>query len=152
MSAMLKQKLIDIANGFTKYGLWKGGSNLSELDDVTLTNLQTNDVLTYNGSEWVNDNIRITDLLMQGDYAVDNDVDILNLSIYKTLTFIVVWDNAQFLNCITIPIEAYNSFYGGLLRLDVVGGNYIEIRPVSNTKIHLKCSSTYLKLRVFGTK
>ena len=58
MSAMLKQKLIDIANGFTKYGLWKGGesSNLSELDDVNLTNLQSNDVLTYNGSIWVNDN------------------------------------------------------------------------------------------------
>ena len=56
MSAMLKQKLIDIANGFTKYGLWKGGSEtLSELNDVTLTNLQKNDVLTYNGSEWVND-------------------------------------------------------------------------------------------------
>ena len=57
MSAILKQKLIDIANGFTKYGLWKGGgsSNLSELDDVNLTNLQTNDVLTYNGSVWVND-------------------------------------------------------------------------------------------------
>ncbi len=57
MSAILKQKLIDIANGFTKYGLWKGGgsSNLSELDDVTLTNLQSNDVLTYNGSVWVND-------------------------------------------------------------------------------------------------
>ena len=56
MSAMLKQKLIDIANGFTKYGLWKGGSSkLSELDDVALTNLQSNDVLTYNGSVWVND-------------------------------------------------------------------------------------------------
>ena len=56
MSAMLKQKLIDIANGFTKYGLWKGGSSkLSELDDVTLTNLQSNDVLTYNGSVWAND-------------------------------------------------------------------------------------------------
>ena len=57
MSAMLKQKLIDIANGFTKYGLWKGGGSetLSELNDVTLTNLQKNDVLTYNGSEWVND-------------------------------------------------------------------------------------------------
>ena len=56
MSAILKQKLIDIANGFTKYGLWKGGSSkLSELDDVTLTNLQSNDVLTYNGSVWVND-------------------------------------------------------------------------------------------------
>ena len=57
MSAILKQKLIDIANGFTKYGLWKGGgsSALSEMKDVTLSNLQSNDVLTYNGSFWVND-------------------------------------------------------------------------------------------------
>lgn len=60
MSAILKQKLIDIANGFTKYGLWKGGgsggsSTLSELTDVTLSNLQANDVLKYNGSVWVND-------------------------------------------------------------------------------------------------
>ena len=57
MSAILKQKLIDIANGFTKYGLWKGGgsSALSEMTDVTFSNLQTNDVLTYNGSVWVND-------------------------------------------------------------------------------------------------
>ena len=59
MSAILKQKLIDIANGFTKYNLWKGGgssgsSNLSELTDVTLTDLQANDVLKYNGSVWVN--------------------------------------------------------------------------------------------------
>ena len=60
MSAILKQKLIDIANGFTKYGLWKGGgsggsSALSELTDVTLTDLQANDVLKYNGNVWVND-------------------------------------------------------------------------------------------------
>lgn len=60
MSAMLKQKLIDIANGFTKYGLWKGGgsggsSTLSEMTDVTLSNLQANDILKYNGSVWVND-------------------------------------------------------------------------------------------------
>ena len=60
MSAILKQKLIDIANGFTKYGLWKGGgsggsSALSEMTDVKFTNLQANDVLKYNGSEWVND-------------------------------------------------------------------------------------------------
>ena len=59
MSAILKQKLIDIANGFTKYGLWKGGgsggsSALSEMTDVTFTNLQANDVLKYNGSFWVN--------------------------------------------------------------------------------------------------
>ena len=57
MSAILKQKLIDIANGFTKYGLWKGGGSgaLSEMTDVTLTNLQANDILKYNGSVWVND-------------------------------------------------------------------------------------------------
>ena len=56
MSAILKQKLIDIANGFTKYGLWKSGSSsLSEMNDVTFNNLQANDVLIYNGSEWIND-------------------------------------------------------------------------------------------------
>lgn len=60
MSAILKQKLIDIANGFTKYGLWKGGgsggsSALSEMTDVSFTNLQANDILKYNGSVWVND-------------------------------------------------------------------------------------------------
>ena len=60
MSAILKQKLIDIANGFTKYGLWKGGgsggsSALSEMTDVTFTDLQANDILKYNGSVWVND-------------------------------------------------------------------------------------------------
>ena len=37
MSAILKQKLIDIANGFTKYGLWKGGgSGGSALDCETV--------------------------------------------------------------------------------------------------------------------
>ena len=60
MSAILKQKLIDIANGFTKYGLWKGGgsggsSALSEMTDVTFTDLQANDILKYNGSVWIND-------------------------------------------------------------------------------------------------
>ena len=59
MSAILKQKLIDIANGFTKYGLWKGGgsggsSALSDMTDVKLSDLQENDVLKYNGSVWVN--------------------------------------------------------------------------------------------------
>ena len=59
MSAILKQKLIDIANGFTKYGLWKGGgsggsSALSEMTDVVFTDLQENDILKYNGSVWIN--------------------------------------------------------------------------------------------------
>ena len=59
MSAILKQKLIDIANGFTKYGLWKGGgsggsSALSDMTDVSFSNLKENNILKYNGSIWIN--------------------------------------------------------------------------------------------------
>lgn len=59
MSAILKQKLIDIANGFTKYGLWEGGGSggsdaLADMTDVTFNNLKENDVLKYNGSVWLN--------------------------------------------------------------------------------------------------
>lgn len=59
MSAILKQKLIDIANGFTKYGLWKGGgsggsSSLADMTDVSFSNLKENDLLKYNGSVWIN--------------------------------------------------------------------------------------------------
>ena len=75
MSAILKQKLIDIANGFTKYGLWKGGINLSELDDVTLTNLQSNDVLTYNGSVWVNDDTLNSNLSKKMNSYNMNSID-----------------------------------------------------------------------------
>ena len=79
MSAMLKQKLIDIANGFTKYGLWKGGSEtLSDLNDVTLTNLQKNDVLTYNGSEWVNDDNLQTQINTLNSNLVNIDAELLN--------------------------------------------------------------------------
>ena len=35
MSAILKQKLIDIANGFTKYGLWKGGNSVEWAQIIT---------------------------------------------------------------------------------------------------------------------
>ena len=59
MSAILKQKLIDIANGFTKYNLWKGGgsggsSTLADMTDVSFSNLKENNILKYNGSVWVN--------------------------------------------------------------------------------------------------
>ena len=55
----LKQVAINMADAFTRFGLWKGGgsggsSALSEMTDVTFTNLQVNDVLKYNGSVWVN--------------------------------------------------------------------------------------------------
>ena len=57
----LKQVAINMADAFTRFGLWKGSgsggsSALSEMTDVTFTNLQSNDILKYNGSVWVNDN------------------------------------------------------------------------------------------------
>ena len=80
MSSILKQKLIDIANGFTKYGLWKGGgsSSLSEMSDVTLTNLKANDVLKYNGSVWVNDD------------NLQKQIDTLNSNLLKKLSAEVI--------------------------------------------------------------
>ena len=55
----LKQVATNMADAFTRFGLWKGGgrvgsSALSEMTDVTFTNLQPNDILKYNGSVWVN--------------------------------------------------------------------------------------------------
>ena len=55
----LKQVAINMADAFTRFGLWKGGgsgsSALSDMTDVTFSNLQENDILKYNGSVWVND-------------------------------------------------------------------------------------------------
>lgn len=59
----LKQVAVDMANAFTRYGLWKGGgsggsSALADMTDVSFSNLKENDLLKYNGSVWVNsDNI-----------------------------------------------------------------------------------------------
>ena len=39
MSAMLKQKLIDIATGFTKYGLWKGGTEITVDSKLSTTSM-----------------------------------------------------------------------------------------------------------------
>lgn len=82
MSAILKQKLIDIANGFTKYGLWKGGgsSALSDMSDVKFTNLQANDVLKYNGSVWIND-----DNLQKQIDTLNSNFEKSNM-IFKTIT------------------------------------------------------------------
>lgn len=56
----LKQVAINMADAFTRFGLWKGGgsggsSALSKMTDVTFTDLQANDILKYNGSVWIND-------------------------------------------------------------------------------------------------
>ena len=46
MSAILKQKLIDIANGFTKYSLWRGGTVVDSALSDTSENPVQNKVVT----------------------------------------------------------------------------------------------------------
>ena len=152
MSAMLKQKLIDIANGFTKYGLWKGGgsNNLSELDDVTLTNLQSNDVLTYNGSEWINDDTLNSNL----SYFVDMKN---NNNIFKfTDTYLLQMNCTYGYGVITIYgfMQNYGSFIvnvvcstGNAIMIDVVnqasGLGFLKTRWDSNAKeLHIYSEST----------
>lgn len=59
----LKQVATNMADAFTRFGLWKGGgsggsSSLADMTDVSFSNLKENDLLKYNGSGWVNsDNI-----------------------------------------------------------------------------------------------
>lgn len=55
----LKQVATNMADAFTRFGLWKGGgsggsSALADMTDVSFSNLKENDVLKYNGSIWVN--------------------------------------------------------------------------------------------------
>lgn len=89
---------------------------------------------------------------MQSGYATGNNVDILDLSQYRMITFIAVWDGAQFLNMYTIPYSVFMSFIGGVMILKATNDDTIEIRPVDNTHINLKCNSPYLTLRVYGIK
>lgn len=130
MSAILKQKLIDIANGFTKYGLWKGGgsggsSALSDMTDVTFTNLQTNDVLTYNGSVWVNDdnlqtqintlnkNLTYYDALYQSEtnISIGTNIPLLkNAYDYKKLLIIIKLSGIENRSFEIIPGVDRNSF------------------------------------------
>ena len=142
MSAMLKQKLIDIANGFTKYGLWKGGgsSNLSELEDVTLTNLQTNDVLTYNGSEWVNDD----NLQTQINTLNSNFTDLFetgNVSGQK-ITWVYHTSNAYY--CDLLPITLKKNRKISYIS-QIVSGNMGVFRVQTST------NNTTLKIRLWST-
>ena len=109
MSAILKQKLIDIANGFTKYGLWKGGgsggsSTLSEMTDVTFTDLQANDLLKYNGSVWVNDD------------NLQKQIDTLNSNLANLCTFVIGWGS-------DVTVENY----GTIATINVTQGNWLLI-------------------------
>lgn len=57
MARLLKNAAKDIADAFTRWNLWQGGggaSTLSDLNDVSINNPQADEVLQFNGTDWVN--------------------------------------------------------------------------------------------------
>ena len=170
MSAMLKQKLIDIANGFTKYGLWKGGgsNSLSELDDVTLTNLQSNDVLTYNGSEWVNDdnlqnqidtlnsnfeNLSLHNTIGQitSTYYTEFDID---FSKYRYICIAFVNSLGSIYNMNIIPVSLFQRITSSM---PYINNMYTDKRYMINAycngqKVVAKINNTELKGIIYGIK
>lgn len=158
MSAILKQKLIDIANGFTKYGLWKGGgsggsSALSEMTDVTFTNLKENDVLKYNGSKWVNDDLH--------EYSTEEKIVgkwIDGKAIYqKVIPFTArlnsyTWTKTpELINDKNLIIQAF--VIGNVICMPLIGntdragGDYVRIWSMRNTAINI----TYLIIQYTKT-
>ena len=139
MSAILKQKLIDIANGFTKYGLWKGGSSggssaLSDMTDVTLTNLQANDVLKYNGSVWVNDD------------SLQKQIDTLNRNLKsKVKSYSYIPNASDLKSAIAVfcalrnSVDTFSSFQGLIPDLNT---KYIDISTGSVVLKDIKWSKT----------
>ena len=138
MSAILKQKLIDISNGFTKYGLWKGGgsggsSALSEMTDVTFTDLQANNILKYNGSVWVNDdNLHeySTEEKVVGKWIDGKPIyeKVINLSTTIVLQT-YIWTNITMIEnierIINLSFLRKNEINDGRLRFNC-GNNYLQ--------------------------
>ena len=118
MSAILKQKLIDIANGFTKYGLWKGGgsggsSALSDMTDVSFSNLKENNILKYNGSMWINsDNLH--------EYSTEEKIVgkwIDGKTIYeKVIKQTIVINSQKYVFNIDIPKYDFIMYYVDMVR------------------------------------
>lgn len=166
MPKTLKQHAIDIANAFTRWGLWQGGgaSALADLEDVALTQqLADGDVLQYNGSEWVN-------AIMQGGGSVgaqftsiDTDNIIAVISGAKEMEYTAT-ENCYFykqtvvngtnasesihINGVSIGWTAYTSGYslGGYLLFPLSKGDTIRI--VNSTYE----SWAYQPAKVFGVK
>lgn len=152
MSAILKQKLIDIANGFTKYGLWKGGgsTSLSEMTDVSFTNLQTNDVLTYNGSKWVND-----DNLQKQIDTLNSNLKVNNYNISLPSDWIGVCTLYEYGNIGFISFNAYctnqlndNGTYG-LFSLSSFNFNESAVGVFKNNGANTTTIFAYLENGIF---
>ena len=126
----LKQVAINMADAFTRFGLWKGGgsggsSALSEMSDVTFTNLQANDVLKYNGSVWVNDNNlheysteeKVIGKWIDGRYVYEKIVPFsatLNSNVWTSIPEVINDKEILIKVCGINPLYAYSTLFGNI--------------------------------------
>lgn len=152
MSAILKQKLIDIANGFTKYGLWKGGgsggsSSLSDMTDVSFSNLKENDVLKYKGSVWINsDNLheysteeKIVGKWIDGKPIYEKTYSLNNINLISGNNIFDTIENVKLIN--SKGIISYESRGFSIPYTDAGGGHVMCIQ--SNNGIGLWTSNGF---------
>lgn len=91
---------------------------------------------------------------MQNGYsATESTASIAgNFSDYRFITFMAIWDSSQFVDMVSLPLDAFIGTSGGVIILKSADGTQtITVRYENNTSIKLLCSSTYLSLRVIGS-
>ena len=123
MSAILKQKLIDIANGFTKYGLWKWGTEITV--DSALSTTSTNPVQNKVVTTAIN---KKQDKLK----TIDINIKLKNYSFIKNNTF--YYSN--------VPISDLIGSYSLILSATITWWSYLTNTIV----IHLDGDGDYLSL------
>ena len=154
----LKQVATNMADAFTRFGLWKGGGGsgaLSEMTDVTFTNLQANNVLKYNGSVWVNDDNlheysteeKIVGKWIDGRYVYEKIVPFsatLNSNVWTSIPEVINDKKILIKVCGINPSYAYSTLFGNIdkslysnvqvwnMRNYAINVNYILIQYVKS--------------------
>lgn len=155
MSAMLKQKLIDIANGFTKYGLWKGGGGTEITVDSELSNTSTNPVqnkvITSEINNLNNNFIKKCSSryeLASHSTATLTEYNITNINNFTWLQIIEYYQSYFYVSTI-IPVDAFK-IMGVYTVFDGYGN--INVGYNNDEKITLKSAYDGRTITVFGLK
>ena len=128
------------------YGMSEGGNEISlaDLEDVTLSSLQTGQVLVYNGSYWVNQTVET------GGLDEDQLEDYLTQNGYATQSWV---NNQNFVKSIYVNDSTYNPNSSSRVTLpDYITRYSVDSdgTQVISTGLRLKDSSNYGQYLYFG--